>query len=104
MWKVPKDVCANTVYEAIKAGYRMFDSSSDYANEPQSGEGMQRAIKEGLVKREELFIVSKLWNTFKVGKQPCKAFERYFADIIYPGLASRQGRARDPEAAQELAD
>jgi D-xylose reductase len=46
MWKVPKEVCADTVYEAIKAGYRMFDSSSDYGNEAQSGEGMQRAIKE----------------------------------------------------------
>lgn len=69
MWKVPNDVCANTVYEAIKAGVRMFDSSSDYGNEHESGKGLKRALDEGLVKREELFIVSKLWNTYKVGRR-----------------------------------
>jgi len=37
---------------------------SDYGNEQESGEGVARAIKEGIVKREELFIVSKLWNSF----------------------------------------
>lgn len=67
LWKVPNDVCADTVYEAIKAGYRMFDSASDYGNEHESGKGLKRALDEGLVKREELFIVSKLWNTYKVG-------------------------------------
>ncbi|KAJ9105580.1 hypothetical protein QFC19_003562 [Naganishia cerealis] len=69
MWKVPNDVCANTVYEAIKAGVRMFDSSSDYGNEKESGEGLRRALDEGIVKREELFIVSKLWNTYKQPEQ-----------------------------------
>jgi D-xylose reductase len=37
---------------------------SDYGNEKEAGEGVARAIKEGIVKREDLFIVSKLWNTF----------------------------------------
>jgi hypothetical protein len=37
---------------------------SDYGNEIEAGQGVARAIKDGLVKREELFIVSKLWNTF----------------------------------------
>ena len=36
----------------------------DYGNEQEAGQGIARAIKEGIVKREELFIVSKLWNTF----------------------------------------
>jgi hypothetical protein len=36
----------------------------DYGNEVEAGRGKARAIKDGLVKREELFIVSKLWNTF----------------------------------------
>lgn len=44
----------------------MFDSSSDYANEHESGKGLKRAIDEGLVKREDISIVTKLWNTFKV--------------------------------------
>ncbi len=36
----------------------------DYGNEVEAGQGFARAIKEGIVKREELFIVSKLWNNF----------------------------------------
>lgn len=36
----------------------------DYGNEKECGEGVARAIKDGLVKREDLFIVSKLWQTF----------------------------------------
>jgi D-xylose reductase len=36
----------------------------DYGNEVECGQGVARAIKDGLVKREELFIVSKLWQTF----------------------------------------
>lgn len=39
-------------------------SPADYGNEKEAGEGVARAIKDGLVKREDLFIVSKLWNTF----------------------------------------
>ena len=37
---------------------------ADYGNEQEAGEGVARAIKDGLVKREELFLVSKLWNSF----------------------------------------
>jgi D-xylose reductase len=44
-----------------------FSSFADYGNEKQAGEGVARAIKDGLVKREELFIVSKLWNSFHDG-------------------------------------
>lgn len=38
--------------------------STDYGNEKEAGEGVARAIKDGLVKRSDLFLVSKLWNTF----------------------------------------
>ncbi|KAG6910506.1 hypothetical protein DXG01_009925 [Tephrocybe rancida] len=44
-----------TVYEAIKAGYRLLDGAGDYGNEKEAGDGVRRAIKDGLVKREELF-------------------------------------------------
>ncbi|PFH49810.1 hypothetical protein AMATHDRAFT_4572 [Amanita thiersii Skay4041] len=68
LWKVTKSSCADTVYNAIKAGYRLLDGAGDYGNEKEAGEGVKRAIKDGLVKREDLFITSKanndLWNTF----------------------------------------
>lgn len=63
LWKVTEGT-ADTVYNAIKAGYRLFDGACDYGNEVECGKGVARAIKDGLVKREELFIVSKLWNSF----------------------------------------
>lgn len=43
-----------TVYEAIKAGYRLLDGACDYGNEKEAGEGVRRALNEGIVKREEL--------------------------------------------------
>ncbi|MCJ1296171.1 NAD(P)H-dependent D-xylose reductase (XR) [Xylographa carneopallida] len=64
LWKVNNDTCADTVYNAIKTGYRLFDGACDYGNEAEAGQGVARAIKEKLVSRDELFIVSKLWNSF----------------------------------------
>ncbi|RJE18694.1 hypothetical protein PHISCL_08964, partial [Aspergillus sclerotialis] len=64
LWKVNNDTCADQIYNAIKAGYRCFDGACDYGNEVEAGQGVARAIKDGLVNRSDLFIVSKLWNTF----------------------------------------
>lgn len=64
LWKVTRSTCADTVYNAIKAGYRLLDGAGDYGNEKEAGEGVRRAIADGLVKREDIFITSKLWNTF----------------------------------------
>jgi diketogulonate reductase-like aldo/keto reductase len=50
-------------YSAIKVGYRHFDTASKYGNEEFLGEALTRAIQEGLVKREDLFITTKLWFT-----------------------------------------
>lgn len=69
LWKIDQPTCADTVYNAIKTGYRLLDGACDYGNETEAGEGIARAIKDGLVKREDLFIVSKLWNTFHDGHQ-----------------------------------
>lgn len=54
LWKVTKSTCADTVVAAIKAGYRLFDCACDYGNEKEAGDGLKRAIAEGLVKREEV--------------------------------------------------
>ena len=42
------------MYNALKAGYRLLDGAGDYGNEKEAGEGLARAIKDGIVKREEV--------------------------------------------------
>ena len=52
---------AGVVYKAIELGYRMFDCASFYKNEEAVGAEFKQAFDAGLVKREDLFIVSKVW-------------------------------------------
>lgn len=52
----------------------------DYGNEKEAGEGVARAIKDGLVKREDLFIVSKLWNSFHDGDKVEPICRKQLAD------------------------
>ncbi|XP_022832100.1 aldo-keto reductase AKR2E4-like [Spodoptera litura] len=47
---------------AIEAGYRHIDTAALYENEEEIGKGISDVIKHGLVKREDLFITTKLWN------------------------------------------
>lgn len=81
LWKISKDVCAETVFNAIKAGYRLLDGACDYGNEKEVGEGIKRAITEGIVKREDLFVVSKLWNTFHAADKVEMACKKTLADL-----------------------
>merc|ERR1711939_472899 len=81
LWKVNKSTCADQVYEAIKCGYRLFDSACDYGNEKETGMGIKRAINDGLVKREDLFITTKLWNTFHHPKHVRAVFNRQLEDL-----------------------
>lgn len=70
---LPREQCAQSVFEAIKAGYRLIDTAQNYINEDEVGAGIKEAIKSGLVKRDELFITTKLWiNDYQNAN---KAFE-----------------------------
>lgn len=52
--RLPADMGLEVVYNAIKIGYRLLDGAGDYGNEKEAGEGVRRAIADGLVKREDL--------------------------------------------------
>lgn len=55
-WK--KEQSSRLVYEAIEAGFRGIDTAAQprHYNEAQVGEGIRRAIEEGIVKREEIYV------------------------------------------------
>lgn len=63
-WQCSNEEAKSAVYCAIKAGYRHLDCAFEYLNEPGIGEGIKQAISEKLVKRNELWVTTKLWNTF----------------------------------------
>ena len=49
------------VYSAIQEGIRLIDTAFIYGNEEYVGNGIKRALDDGLCKREELFIIGKIW-------------------------------------------
>lgn len=81
LWKIAPEQCAEVVYQAVLAGYRHFDAASDYGNEVAVGEGLKRAMDEGLVTRNELWITSKLWNTYHAPEHVPMALERTLTDL-----------------------
>uniref|UniRef100_A0A1A9W754 NADP-dependent oxidoreductase domain-containing protein n=1 Tax=Glossina brevipalpis TaxID=37001 RepID=A0A1A9W754_9MUSC len=52
------------IINAVTTGYRLIDCASIYQNESYIGNGIENVLENKIVKREELFIISKLWNTF----------------------------------------
>jgi D-xylose reductase len=81
LWKIASDDTADMVFNAIKAGYRHLDSAADYGNEKQAGEGIRRALAEGLCTRQDLWITSKLWNTFHHPQNVREACEKTLSDL-----------------------
>ena len=67
--------CEQTVREALESGYRMFDTAASYGNEMAVGNALKSYMSEDRVRREELFVITKLWID-KAGEEPAvKALE-----------------------------
>ena len=70
-WKSKPGEVQKAVRVAVEVGYRHIDGAAIYGNEPEIGEAVKEVLAAGLVKREELFITSKLWNTKHRSESAC---------------------------------
>ena len=72
VYLVSPEECERCVLEAIGTGYRLIDTAQAYYNEEGVGAAIARAIAEGKVTREELFLTTKVWIS-NVGYDKAKA-------------------------------
>jgi alcohol dehydrogenase (NADP+) len=80
-WQAPKGEVGQAVLEAIRLGYRHIDCAAIYGNEKEIGEALETAFRAGDVRREELWITSKLWNNRHGHKNVRPAIEKTLADL-----------------------
>lgn len=102
VYQVSKEDCKASVLAALKAGYRHIDTAQSYFNEEEVGE----AIKECNIKREDLFITTKVWidnygggKTYNSVIESMKKLNVKYLDLIllHQPLADYYGAYRDLE-------
>ena len=108
--KYTADQIAAAVKGAVKAGYRMLDCATVYQNEDKIGQVLSDLFKEGVVKREDLFITSKVWNDqHREVKKACKKslsdlglsyIDLYFVHWPFPNYHAPgcDGDSRNPDS------
>ena len=80
-WKAEPGDVGKAVQEAVRIGYRHIDCAAIYGNEAEIGKALQEVLQTGLVKRDELWITSKLWNNAHAREEVSIALEKTLADL-----------------------
>jgi diketogulonate reductase-like aldo/keto reductase len=102
-------VTRQAVKTALEVGFRHFDCAERYRNEEAVGEAMQEMFKIGTIKREDVFVTTKLWNTNHRPERVRPAFDgsrrRLQIDyvdcyVIHTPFAFRPGDEQDPRDEQ----
>jgi diketogulonate reductase-like aldo/keto reductase len=98
----------NATKAALEAGFRLLDTAERYRTETEVGQAMQEVFKEGKIKRQDVFVVTKLWNTNHRPERVKPAFEASlkklqldFLDLylIHTPFAFQPGDDQDPRDA-----
>jgi diketogulonate reductase-like aldo/keto reductase len=98
----------NATKAALEAGFRLLDTAERYRTEKEVGEAMQEVFRDGKIKREDVFVVTKLWNTNHRPERAKRAFEASlkklqldYVDLylIHTPFAFQPGDEQDPRDA-----
>src|SRR3954465_7196852 len=106
---IPDPLATRTATRAaLEAGFRQLDASERYRNEKEVGEAMQEGFKAGEIKREDVFVATKLWNNNHRPERVKPAFEASleklrldYVDLylIHTPFAFQPGDEQDPRDA-----
>src|SRR5208282_2282615 len=106
---IPDPVATRTATKAaLETGFRQLDASERYRNEKEVGEAIQEVFQAGKIKREEVFIATKLWNNNHRPERVQPAFEASlkrlqldYVDLylIHTPFAFQPGDDQDPRDA-----
>src|SRR3954466_2167376 len=106
---IPDPVATKTATTAaLETGFRTLDSAERYRNEKEVGEAMQQVFSAGKIKRDDVFVITKLWNTNHRPERVKPAFEaslkRLQLDyldlyLIHTPFAFQPGDVQDPRDA-----
>ncbi len=106
---IPDPIATRTATKAaLEAGFRQLDASERYRNEKEVGEAIQEVFRAGKIKREEVFIATKVWNNNHRPERVKPAFEASlrrlqldYADLylIHTPFAFQPGDEQDPRDA-----
>lgn len=80
-WKSSTGEVYQAIRWAIKLGYRQIDCAPIYGNEKEVGQAIHDAIKEGDIKRNDLFVTSKLWNNAHAKEAVIPALKQTLVDL-----------------------
>ncbi|HWB53781.1 MAG TPA: aldo/keto reductase, partial [Tepidisphaeraceae bacterium] len=98
----------NATKAALEAGFRTIDTAERYRTEKEVGDAMQEVFKAGTIKRQEVFVITKLWNTNHRPERVKPAFEASLKKLqldyidlylIHTPYAFQPGEEQDPRDA-----
>jgi len=78
-WESSEGEVGKAITEALQDGYRHIDCAAIYGNEPEIGQALHKVFSEGKIKREDVFITSKLWSSY--WGRPREALEKTLHDL-----------------------
>ena len=98
-------VTRQAVKQALEVGFRHFDCAERYRNEEAVGDAMREVLQGGVIKREDVFVTTKLWNTNHRPERvrpafdaSCRRLQIDYVDcyVIHTPFAFRPGDEQDP--------